>query len=315
MTQPIAGEIRMFAGNYAPSGWAFCDGQTVAIASYPSLYGAIGTLYGGDGVTDFQIPDLRGRVPVHRGRGFAVSQTGGSELADISADNVPGHDHTGVAPAGEAMATGTSVSVVADPRPITTFTSEGFASAAGGNNAHDNMQPFLSLHFIIALAGDADPVEIEGPFVGEVRVFAGRTAPPGWARCDGQALDIASHPELFSIVGTTYGGDGSTTFCVPDLRSRVALHAGQGAGMTMRRLGEAGGSSDVSLTDSQLPYHSHELVPAGRSGTLLVSAGDGQPGWNTVSTSDVTVGGAPHNNMQPYMALNYLIATRGNAAD
>lgn len=298
----------MFAGNFAPHGWAFCDGQQVSIESFPALYAAIGSTYGGDGKRTFALPDMRGRVPVHRGKSLSVGDAGGSELADLGADHVPVHAHTGATAGAATPAThGTRVSMVVDPRPVTSFVSEGFTSAAGGDNAHENMQPFLSLHFIIALSGDAEPVSLDDPFIGEVRIFAGRNVPPGWKRCDGQVLEISDHPELFSVVGTTYGGYGNT-FALPDLRSRVALHAGQGEGLTLRRLGESGGDAEVALTESHLPYHAHSLSMSGASGTMLITAGASGIGQ---MASD----GVPHNNMQPYLAVQYLIATRGTSAD
>lgn len=314
MSQPLAGEIRIFAGNYAPRGWAFCDGQTISIADCPDLFNAIGITHGGDGKRTFALPDMRGRIAVHRGRAFPHGTAGGAELSDIAPDQVPVHNHTSVT--GTSGSSGAAVSVVADSRPITSFGSDGVASAAGADNAHENMQPYLSVHFIIALSGDAEPVSIDAPFVGEIRIFAGRTVPSGWQRCDGQSLNVGDHAELFAVLGTTYGGDGAAAFALPDLRERAALHAGQGDGLTLRKLGEQGGQSSVALSESQLPFHSHQLVNAQSSATLLVSASNGSPAWgNALAYENAASGasnGAGHNNMQPYLALNYLIATRGN---
>lgn len=296
----------MFAGNYAPRGWAFCDGQELRSDAFPDLYAAIGTTWGGDGASTFALPDLRGRVPVHVGRGFAYGQRGGSELAGLAAEHVPGHQHT-AASAGGAMAvsTGSAVGVAVDARPIVGTLAEGYASSAGADNMHDNVQPFLSLHFIIALGGDIEPVSMTGSITGEVRMFAGRGVPKGWRRCDGQVLEIAENPSLFSVIGTTYGGDGISGFALPDLRERVALHAGQGDGLSLRRLGESGGSAGVELTESQLPYHSHQLVQSAGSTAVVV----GQAGGNG------NLGGSePHNNLQPYLVVNYLIATKGSEA-
>jgi microcystin-dependent protein len=317
VTQPIAGEIRMFAGNYAPRGWAFCDGQVVNPDAFPSLYAAIGTTYGGDGKKTFALPDMRGRVPIHRGKGNPLGASGGSELADVDAAQVPSHPHTGgPGSSGSLSASGTRVSVVVDPRPVHTFATDGYANASGGNNAHENMQPFLSVHFIIALDGDADPVSIDDPFIGEIRLFAGRNIPSGWKRCDGQVLDIAGNPDLFSTVGTAYGGDGVGTFAVPDLRERVALHAGQGDSLTLRRLGEEGGAAEVVLTEGHLPYHTHQLSTSGVSGTHLIAAADSTPAWPAASgQSSTALDGAPHNNMQPYLVMTYMIATRGTVAE
>lgn len=296
----------MFAGNFAPAGWAFCDGQVLQIDAFPDLYAAIGSTWGGDGKKTFALPDLRGRVPVHAGRGFTYGQAGGSELAGLAAEHLPGHQHSARSASGAvAVSTGSAVGIAVDARPITGTLAEGYAYAAGADNLHDNVQPFLSLHFIIALGGDIEPVSMTGPIIGEVRIFAGRGVPKGWRRCDGQVLEIAENPELFSVIGTTYGGDGISGFALPDMRERVALHAGQGEGLSLRRLGETGGAAAVELTESQLPYHSHQLVESASSAAVIVKQSGGSG----------TVGGSePHNNMQPYLVLNYLIATKGSDA-
>lgn len=321
---PLAGEIRMFAGNYAPAGWAFCDGQVLNIADHQGLFALIGTTYGGDGRSTFALPDMRGRISVHRGSGFAHGESGGSELADISEAQVPGHNHTASAAyqsTGKSYA-GASVSVLTDPRPISAFAADAtsIAAAAGQNNAHDNLQPYLSIHYIIALSGDMEPVSLLEPFVGEVRLFAGNFAPKGWLRCDGQPMTVAGSPELFSVLGTTYGGDGRSSFSLPDIRGRSAMHAGHGDGLTVRKLGEAGGSATVELTEGQLPYHSHQTlaVPdagAAASTTLISAPGGGAPGDSHSIMQDellTTAGtGEPHNNLQPYLVLNYIIAAQG----
>lgn len=298
----------MFAGNYAPRGWAFCNGQELRIDAFADLHAAIGTTWGGDGATTFNLPDLRGRVPVHAGRGFAYGQSGGSELAGLAAENLPGHQHTAGAAGSGAMAvsTGSAVGVAVDARPIAGTLAEGYAYSAGADNLHDNVQPFLSLHFIIALGGDVEPVSMTGSITGEVRMFAGRGVPKGWRRCDGQVLAIEENPALFAVIGTTYGGDGISGFALPDMRERVALHAGQGEGLSLRRLGERGGAAGVELTESQLPYHSHQLVQSAGSAAVVI----GQTGGGNGNLG----GSEPHNNMQPYLVVNYLIATKGSEA-
>lgn len=296
----------MFAGNYAPRGWAFCNGQELRTDAFPDLHAAIGTTWGGDGSATFALPDLRGRVPVHAGREFAFGQLGGSELTGLAAEHLPGHQHTaGSAGGAMAVSTGSAVGVAVDARPVVGTLAEGYAFSAGADNMHDNVQPFLSLHFIIALGGDIEPVSMTGSITGEVRMFAGRGVPKGWRRCDGQVLEISENQSLFSVIGTTYGGDGISGFALPDLRERVALHAGQGDGLSLRRLGESGGSAGVELTESQLPYHSHQLVQSAGSRAVVV----GQTGGNG------NLGGSePHNNLQPYLVVNYLIATKGSEA-
>ena len=170
------------------------------------------------------------------------------------------------------------------------------------------------------------------PFIGQIILFAGNFAPRGWAFCDGQELRIAEYDQLFAILGTTYGGDGRLTFRLPDLRGRVPMHAGHGAGLTPRELGQATGTEKVRLTAAQLPEHRHEFLVSDRApdgaasdraslGTanIYVNAENGthrqKAGPNTAlnsKTIGLTGGSAPHDNMQPSLCLNYIIAIEGS---
>ena len=152
----------MFAGNFAPSGWMLCQGQTLAISQYETLFNLIGTTYGGDGVTTFGLPDLRGRVPLHRGTDYALGQTGGVEAVTLSVAQLPSHTHTvqvataagdhAVPAPGDALGQGRSALYKA-PEQLTNLSGAAVA-AAGGGQPHDNMQPFLVFNFCIALLGD-----------------------------------------------------------------------------------------------------------------------------------------------------------------
>ena len=141
---------------------------------------------------------------------------------------------------------------------------QGTHSLEGGGERHNNMQPFLTMSYIIALTG-AFPSRTERaattlasePFIGEIRIFGGNFAPRGFVFCDGQLLTVNSNPSLFSIVGTTYGGDGRTTFGVPDLRGRVPIQQGLGAGLTNRILGSKFGQEFATLSENTMPNHNH----------------------------------------------------------
>lgn len=159
------------------------------------------------------------------------------------------------------------------------------------------------------------------PFVAEVRIFAGNFAPRGWAFCNGQLLPIAQNTALFSLVGTTYGGDGRTTMGLPNLQDRAAMHAGNGPGLTQRRLGQTGGADEVTLTEAQMPAHAHSLrgstdrgelrAPTGRALARAVNYG---PTANVDMADEAlaeTGGAQPHNNRQPYLAVNFIIALVG----
>jgi microcystin-dependent protein len=165
------------------------------------------------------------------------------------------------------------------------------------------------------------------PYIGEVRVFGGNFAPVGWALCDGQLLPIAQYDALFALIGTAYGGDGQTTFALPDLRGRVPLHYGSGPGISTRIIGEAGGSETVTLTTDQMPAHTHppqalatpgsSSVPSGNvwagvSAGALYTATDPAPAAPMNSAILQPVGGSqPHANMQPFQCVNFIIALEG----
>lgn len=170
------------------------------------------------------------------------------------------------------------------------------------------------------------------PFIAEVRIFAGNFAPRGWAFCDGQLLPISQNTALFSLIGTTYGGDGRTTTALPDLRGRSAMHPGRGPGLTSRRLGQRLGTETVTLSEAQIPSHNHLL--GGVSDTASTAAdGGGTPAnnrslaktvagglyadtlTNTVplasSAASNTGGSQSHDNVQPFLTLNFIIALQG----
>jgi len=130
----------------------------------------------------------------------------------------------------------------------------------GNGSAIDIMQPFLTLNFIIALQGIFPSRNVAEPFLATIIMFGGNFAPRGWAFCDGQLLAVASNQALFSLLGTTYGGDGRTTFGLPDLRGRVPLHEGTGSGLTPRSLGSKGGAETHIITVPQLPAHKHNVI-------------------------------------------------------
>lgn len=160
MSQPFIGEIRMFAGNFAPAGWAFCDGSLIAISQNDTLFTLIGTTYGGDGVNTFALPDLRSRVPVHTGPGFALAQQGGVETVTLTVSQIPAHSHAavGVTPSGsQAGPAGATWAQSAlnqfSTNAPTTAMDPGAIGRAGGSQPHDNMMPFLVINFILSLFG------------------------------------------------------------------------------------------------------------------------------------------------------------------
>lgn len=150
------------------------------------------------------------------------------------------------------------------------------------------------------------------PILGSIILFAGNFVPRGWAACNGQVLPVQANMALYSLLGNTYGGDGRTTFALPDLRGRVPVGAGQqGPGLSNYSLGQAGGAESVTLMPAQIPAHTHTLqgAPANASaGPSVVTAPAG--GSQTVVTAAFG-GGQPHENRQPFLGLQYIIATEG----
>jgi microcystin-dependent protein len=165
------------------------------------------------------------------------------------------------------------------------------------------------------------------PFVAEIRIFPFNFAPKGWAWCDGQLMPLSQNTALFSLLGTTYGGDGKSNFALPDLQGRAPMHPGQGSGLSLHDLGETGGSETVTLLESEIPAHSHALLAAtapgnnrNPAGNVLARATGGNvylapAGAPLVSMSDQALapagGDQSHNNLQPYLTFYFCIALQG----
>lgn len=163
MAQPYVGEIRMFAGNFAPAGWMFCEGQLLPISENETLFQLIGTTYGGDGQSTFALPDLRGRLPLHQGNGFILAETGGTEEVTLTANQIPAHAHallgtgniaTTNSPTNNTFAgsTGATIFPYGTDQPLTTLHPTTIGTV-GGSQPHTNFQPYLCVSFIISLFG------------------------------------------------------------------------------------------------------------------------------------------------------------------
>lgn len=167
------------------------------------------------------------------------------------------------------------------------------------------------------------------PFIAEIRIFAGNFAPRSWAFCDGQLLPVSQNTALFSLIGTTYGGDGRTTTALPNLQGRAPMHPGRGPGLTSRRLGQRGGVETVTVSEAQMPQHRHTLraanVPFGQvqapSNVRTYDRSSGANAYHTDSTNNLVAmapqalpvagGSQAHNNMQPFLTMNFIIALQG----
>lgn len=271
--------VRLFAGNFTPGGESLhavaADGHLFPIAQNTALFSLLGTTYGGNGTTNFAVPNLVGRTPVHTGTGPGLSpwdlgQTDGTTTVTLTQAQLPAHNHTLPPP---SLLTG----------------------ATGGNQPFSTIQPSLGLNYVIATDGVfAGPGNGTGgsTFLGQVGLFAGNFSPSGWAFTNGQLLPISGNDALFAILGTTYGGDGITSFALPDLRGRAVVGAGTGPGLHPWSLGETLGAEEVTLTQAHMLGHLHTLPPS-------------------ADFTGLTGGTQPIPNTQPSLALNYLIATQG----
>ena len=269
-TDPLLGSVAMFAGNFAPSGWAFCNGQLLPISGNESLFSILGTTYGGDGQTSFALPDLRGRVPIGIGDGpglepIRLGQQLGSETTTLP--STPAHSHS----AGS-------------------FTT----GITGSSTTLETTMPSLGLMPVVATNGLFPSRSLSSdPGLGDIAWFAGNFAPRGWAQASGQLLAISENQALFALFGTFFGGDGRTTFALPDLRGRIAIGTGRGAGLTPVQIGQRGGSLTATLSVEDLPTHNHS-----------------QPGSDEATGSSGA--SASINLQQPWLALNHVVGMQGS---
>jgi microcystin-dependent protein len=247
------GEIVPFAGTFVPGGFMEAAGQTLQIADHDALFQLIGTTYGGDGMTTFQLPDLRGRTIVGASSS-AQSQLGtieGQPLSFVSNANLP-------------------------------------VSAGGSGQPIDNHEPSLALTYLISLAGifpspSSGGVDPTQQYLGEVVAFAGDFAPKGWALAQGQLLSISQNTALFSLLGTQYGGNGQTTFALPDLRNRTAI----GTGDTAATVGEVLGSNSLTLTSANIP----DMHVTGTADANTLRGADGNDVLDGAGGADTMIGG------------------------
>lgn len=323
------GEIRMFGGTFAPYGWFFCHGQILPISQYESLFSLLGTTYGGDGSSTFALPNLQSRVPIHAGNETTLGEQGGVEEVALTVNQIPAHSHAfGVS--SKYGSTNTPEGTVLARSTLNQFTetagatqTTGILESAGGNIPHSNIQPYLAIHYMICWEGnypntEGNMPEYEEPFLAELRWVAFNFAPVGWVLCNGQTLSISQNSALFSLIGTFYGGNGQTTFVLPDLQNRIPIHMGDG-----HVIGESGGEKSHTLITNEMPAHIHSLrssVNIADSKTLASrtfgKTTTSSYGYVSDSISNGAVvtnsgGGQAHENRQPYLCLHAIMATQG----
>jgi len=299
---PYLGEIQMLAFPFAPRGWAACNGQLLAINQNQGLFALIGTTYGGNGQTNFALPDLRSRMPVMEGGGLTLGTKVGTESETLNITQLPAHAHvvTGLtlgAAAGAATLRSPANAVPAlEARGVTAPYSSnassamseqaisGFApvlSSVGGSQPHTNLAPYLALHYVIALqgmfpsaSGGLDPNRT--PYVGEITMVAYDTVvPDGWVPCSGQLLPLSQNTALFSLLGTYYGGDGKATFALPNLNGKTPIMHGDSTTGSTYDLGQESGVDSVALFASEIPSHNHPVASGSATPSLRCVSGPG----------------------------------------
>ena len=361
MPNPFVGEIRQFAFHLPgkPATWLPCDGSLLLIADYELLYQVIQTSFGGDGITTFGVPDLRGRVPVHMAPNYPLGQKGGNETLALDSSHLPRHTHTvhaSSATSDVAVPTGTATWGVFVNEANPGQTAPGYAATAdstlaaeaivtaGASSPVSMMQPYLALTFMIATFGivpsTSGSAGAAAPYVGEIRAVAFSLIPAGWISCDGQTLPITGNQMLFSLLGTNFGGTGSTTFGIPSLGARALLGtcpAGDApspigpppAAPVCEPIGTLSGVVSEMLTMAQMPSHNHAVLGSTALGTSHLPAGnlwaEAHAGATssfayTAATPDVTMSpqalgtagtSQPFPVLQPLQVIRYLLATTG----
>jgi microcystin-dependent protein len=238
------GSIGLYAGASPLVGGLPADGRLLPISEFAELHNLIGTTYGGDGEATFALPNLQGRAVVGTGNGLTLGQRFGEAFTTLTEANLPDHDHS--LPGG------------------------GFTDLAGGALAFDNAQPSLALNYFINVGGAFPSINSgfgappDWAWLGEVVAAAGDIAPQGWVRADGQLLMIDQYQSLFTLIGTTFGGDGETTFALPDLRGRAVMGAG-----AFLHVGDPWGARFTTLTEANLAPHAHSLLEGGGGGPAI----------------------------------------------
>ncbi len=327
-------EIRMFAFADETEGYVVCDGRTYPVNPDDQLFRLIGSTFGKE-EGRYKLPDLRDRVLIGSGPAHPAFSTGGEDAHKLTVEEMPKHRHKTVTSSNksdspspkehfwpaEAGYTAQNNSVMNDQA----------VEAAGGGVAHDNMSPFLTINYTICTDGmytdgQFQPVE---EYLGTIRAFATKVTSGAWLPCDGRELPIASNNTLFSLLNTRYGGNGTTTFALPDLRGRAAVqYSYKNPNLTAYELGEKAGVETVSLTVSQMPGHSHAPLAAANASSQrpegqVWANEDRRPsidGFATAKGTGVTMSAAalgeaggdqPHNNMMPYLGIEYMICCLG----
>lgn len=344
------GEIKLFAFNFAPIDWKFCDGALLTTANNQHLASLLGSTYGGDGINTFALPDMRERVPIGIGRGEKLSkywQLGekfGEEKVRLTDGNLPSHSHCCYISNDEGNTDGPESSLLSSAKgeykiysPLENkskmmYMHSDSITHTGENLPHENMMPSMALNYCICTNGiDPRGEEEDEPFVGEIKIFANNFAPLGFMQCHGSQMSINDYNyPLFSLIQYTFGRFGNN-FSLPDLRGKVVAHRGAKLWFT-----ESIGFEYAELTPLNTPSHNHYMKVSSQRGTESVPLFDVVPAIGNIGSgfkiqeiniycndekktskmSQIMLQAEgfdeKHENRQPYLALNYCICVDGN---
>lgn len=293
------GEIKLFAFNYAPRDFQFCDGTLLTIANNERLFSLLENKYGGDGVNTFALPDMRGRVPVGVGRGKGLSknwQLGekfGEEEVTLTDGNLPSHRHSckvssdkGNSGMPRNALLSSTIGAYKIYRPLenkseTVFMHSDSITHTGWNQPHNNMMPTMALNYCICTNGiDPRREEEEEPLIGEIKIFANNFAPHGFKPCNGSRMDINedNNRALFSLIQYTFGKSG-TNFYLPNLQGKVISHRD-----TKLQFAEAIGSEDSELNLANMPSHNHYIQVSSKEATESVISANVVPAIGNIGS-------------------------------
>jgi microcystin-dependent protein len=329
----VVGQMALFPYGFAPRGWAPCNGQLVP-THQNVLFSVIGNRFGGDGIRNFALPNMNGRAPVMVGgdANVQLGKAGGEEFHVLTVAEVPGHSHAVQASTGPAAQSVPLDAVLATTSgSLTPYQATGnypvnlnsaTLTPSEGSHPHENRSPFFAAEWCIAIVGLFPPAPADA-FLGELVLLAHTFYPESYFPCDGRLLPILQYPRLYSVLGTQFGGDGHATFGLPDLRGRLAIGQGQGSGLSLYEMGDSGGTVTETLTTSEIPSHTHVMNGAkgpGNTPSPMSTALAEEPIYSTntqnLAPMDPSMvvsqgGGGPHNNMMPFLGLNWVISSDG----
>ncbi|MEW6550790.1 MAG: tail fiber protein [Campylobacterota bacterium] len=344
------GEIRLFAFNFAPRDWKFCDGTLLTTANNERLFSLLENKYGGNGINTFALPDMRGRVPVGVGRGKGLSknwQLGekfGEEKVALTDGNLPIHRHSCKVSRDEGNTNNPEWSLLSSAKGEYKIYSSlenkseavsmhsASITSTGYNVPHENMMPTMALNYCICTNGiDPRREEEEEPLIGEIKIFANDFVPHGFMNCNGSLMYINDDTRaLFALIQYTFGRFGNN-FSLPDLRGKVVAHRGDKLCFAEKDIG----SIYAEVTLDHMPSHNHYMLVSPKKATESVISADVFPAIGNIgsglSSKEINIynsdfyncymnsemlstqgKGENHENRQPYLALNYCICVNGD---